>query len=412
MPWNDCVFEDWEDCKWQDWDDCEWDKFSSRDRRRQRRTPRLLGPEAIGDYGRRPQLEGNPGYVEDTKRYSDKAFADAMLAKGEEVRHLEFKQPYRYDSLQKMKYKNEPAFAHQGMQDVATPMGILGQELDGEWRWVRYFDDSRWTPSTGEWFDNRWLEDPDVATWVQHLDDSDWYDYYYSLGGVDPQIVWDGAKWDIGVWNGTALQELGTWVESYRPTHIKINYTGALQYKLIDSADDDIVTQATYTSGQAVEITWGANAIKRIKFYFDANDTITNIEFGTIILGGLDLAVVLDGWWKDLRPKKFRMKFDEATADVSLQDKNGTELYANATYASTDEVYLDFAGAEDISRLVVSGSGDITDLEFLVRIETGSDPDPIQGAERKPRREDYRATKTKRERYVKDKDGHWVKVLY
>lgn len=121
--------------------------------------------------------------------------------------------------------------------------------------------------------------DTSVAGWVAHLDNEDWYDYYYSLGGVDPQIVWDGTKWDIGIWNGTALQELGTWVESYRPTHIRITYTGALQYKLIDAGNSDIVTKSAYTSGQEVEISWGSNDIKRIKFYFDAGDSITNIEF-------------------------------------------------------------------------------------------------------------------------------------
>ena len=449
MPFADTVFQDWDDCIWQNWTDCVWDKFSIVYQDRKTRTMRQLPPEGSGNF-RRPYLEGNPSYVEDNRRSPDVALANVRARTTGEVQpHMTFKQSYRYDQFQKMKYKNVPPFPHEEARlPDETPAGIGGYAF--EWQWVRYFDNARWTPTTGEWFDNRWLEKATV--WTQHLDDSDWYDYYGSMGGSSPQITWDGTKWTSTV-DGAALQELGTWVESYRPDYIKINYSGALEWKLIDSGDSDIVTRAVYTSGQQVTINWGNNAIKRIKFYWDTDDIITNIQFGE--LGGIDLSVK-GNWYKTLRPTKFRMEFANATANVSLQDKNGTEIYANATYASGDEVYLDFAGAEDISRLVVSGSGDITDIEFLQQIEAGNyiasdqrsprtqsspgreinygaggdeyiEPNPIHEPERLPTppllpdpvriHQSERlargriATKGKREKRVKI-NGKWVQVLY
>lgn len=117
---------------------------------------------------------------------------------------------------------------------------------------------------------------------------------------------------------------------------------------------------------------------------------------------------VKGSWYKNLRPRKFKIIFDNATADVSLKDSNGVEIYANGTYASGTEVYFDFAGA-DIARLVVTGSGDITDIEFEQHVEKGStlgsnrrtpripsspelgrtlipDPNPIRAPKRLPRR--------------------------
>jgi hypothetical protein len=53
-----------------------------------------------------------------------------------------------------------------------------------------------------------------------------------------------------------------------------------------------------------------------------------------------------------------------------LRDSNEIEIYGNETYASGTEVNLTFAGA-DIDRLTVTGSGEITDIEFEVQIEKG-----------------------------------------
>ena len=142
------------------------------------------------------------------------------------------------------------------------------------------------------------------------------------------------------------------------------------------------------------------------------DENYPKLEKSGTFSSGIDLSVVAGSWWADLRPRKFRMTFDEATADVSLKDTNGVELYANATYPSGTEVYLVFAGA-DIARLVVTGSGDVTDIEFSQQVEKGStlgsnrrttrkesnaelgrtsllDPNPIRASKRLPRRTDLR----------------------
>lgn len=84
----------------------------------------------------------------------------------------------------------------------------------------------------------------------------------------------------------------------------------------------------------------------------------------------IDISVI-GNWYKNLRFRKFRITFNESTANVSLKDSNGIEIYSNATYASGTEVYLTFSGA-DIARLVVFGSGDITNIEFEQQVEKGS----------------------------------------
>lgn len=174
--WADCVFQNWDDCEWQNWDDCEWDKFaiSYQDSKRGTRTIRKPPAEMLGSF-RRPYLEGNPSYVEDNKRYPDVALANALdIAKGETSPNMIFKQPYMYkitdrqeeevNEFQEMKYRDIPAFLHPlSTQDIGmdTPGDIVagGREepIEYEWVWVRYFDNTRWTPTVGEWFDDRWI---------------------------------------------------------------------------------------------------------------------------------------------------------------------------------------------------------------------------------------------------------------
>lgn len=98
----------------------------------------------------------------------------------------------------------------------------------------------------------------------------------------------------------------------------------------------------------------------------------------------IDLTAGPDTWYKDLRPKKFRMKTYNATSDVSLKDSNGVALYESASYASLDEVPLDFAGA-DINRLLVMGASEIHDIEFLVKVVKGSMPEQPPRTELPPR---------------------------
>lgn len=179
MPWADFACVDWEDCIWQDWADCEWDKFSIVYQDAKTRTMKQLPPEGVGNL-RRPYLEGNPSYVEDNLRYPDAAMANARIKANREVRpHMTFKQPYRYDEFQKMKHRDEPAFPHHETMSaqnmVETPMDIVAEEIpeENEWQWLRYLDDSRWTPIKGGWFDNRWINPAFVPAISWDSDNSD-----------------------------------------------------------------------------------------------------------------------------------------------------------------------------------------------------------------------------------------------
>lgn len=380
MSWADCVLQDWSDCEWADWADCEWDKFETQDRRAGTRAGRQLPPEGLGNF-KSPYLHCDVGYVQDSQQYPDAAIAEALSrTRDEAYPHMKFKQPYRYDDFIKMKYQDKPAFPHhetlsaQNMLD--SPQDIIDQEaidptIEYEWRWVRYFDFSRWTATTGEWFDNRWLEASGTG-WAAYFDNTRWTPWAGAWS-------WDGSKWvaDPTDWF-PELGAIGGWNTGFRPTHARVTFTGSPDFMSIeDQAAFDHYNSGSYSSGTSVALDWtDQNGHEMTDIYsltvgfYPGARSITNIEFYPATVSGINLSVLGD-WYKDLRPKKFRMSFDEATADVSLKDTNATEIYANATYASGDEVAVDFAGA-DIDNLVVSSSGDITDIEFLVQVEKGT----------------------------------------
>lgn len=427
MPWADTVFQDWDDCVWQNWADCEWDKFSivHQDSKKGTRTIRKAGPEGLGNF-RRPYLEGNPSYVEDNKEYPDVAVSNALSKVNRKpLPHMTFKQPYRYEGLQKMKYRNEPAFPHEEMRPPEeTPAGIVagGKEVEYEWRWVRYLDNTRWTPTTGQWFDNRWLVG--AIGWTAYFSDEIWVQDGY------PGTSWDGSNFLFAVSGSDERHRIlavaggQTWDNDYRPSHVKVTYTydNYLIGLYIKDGNGDIIAGSlvdnSYISAAELAITFGSHDINALYFNLGtpANSvTVSNIQFGS---RSVDLSV-LDIWAKDLRPLKMRLTFDNASADVSLKDKDGVNIYTNATYTSEQEVYLHFAGA-DIARLVVNGSGDLRDIEFYQQIEKGSyiassqrplqrertiparpsipDPSPIQSSVRLPRSFHQRTTRSTKSR--------------
>ncbi len=517
MPWADTVFQDldnWADCVWQNWTDCVWDRFSIVYSDRKKRTMRQLPPKALSNV-RRPYLEGNPSYVEDSVRHPDKAYADAIMqATGEEVQHMEFKQPYRYESLQEMKYRDKSAFPHQGTMSAQniiaggaaagagvgggvgqTPNEILdeGKEGESEWKWVRYLDDSQWIPIAGQWFDNRWIAGEEASSSTEKWGENSTDDYSVGTSSdiliykFNPDTGFDGVyiavgcgneatkvnrtvmhfdiKNDLDAVNATSVASAILYLnpDTMNGSHTISAYRvfqywgsaatwnspwitagcaaaddageddGSFDRKATPESSDSTHSAGSYST--VLDLTslaqkWFAGTAKEYGILLQSANEATNnwvrwhqseddpdgerpyLEIQYYI-GGLDLSVT-GALWKDLRPRKFRMTFINATADVSLQDSNGTELYA-ATYGSGGEVDLTFAGA-DIDRLVVSGSGDITDIEFLVQVEKGlyagsdqrtprqktdpgsgytafPDPNPIQDSERLPRRFQQRTTR-------------------
>lgn len=288
MPWNDCVLEDWDDCEWADWADCEWDKFSLRDRTAGTRTIRKLPPEASGNW-KRPYLEGNPSYIEDSQRYPDLAIANALMkTKGEIPPHMAFKRPYLEgnDNFQKMKYQTPPAGSpyladlDSAWNALETPQAIIDEEvinptIEYEWKWVRYFDNSRWIPNSvggvlptgGIWFDNRWLPEADPGG-----------DYY------------------------VILEVTGSWFRNFRPRKMRIDCDGsAFQYiALFDDISilNPIINVDDYSALTEITIPWAGRDIDGIGFAWSAATppeppeptAVTNIEFYQQVEKGTYLA--------------------------------------------------------------------------------------------------------------------------
>ena len=115
--------------------------------------------------------------------------------------------------------------------------------------------------------------------WVAHFDNSDWE--ISSLG------TWDTDHWDSELFGSdywVLLGDIGTWASAYRPTKIRVTFTGqtTLVLTLADGlgGETDLVSDEAATSGEEFEITWGEGDIATLNFQTDAgNFVITNIEF-------------------------------------------------------------------------------------------------------------------------------------
>jgi hypothetical protein len=79
------------------------------------------------------------------------------------------------------------------------------------------------------------------------------------------------------------LEELGTWVNNFRPLKIRIthNYvSGALEMILKDKLSNIIAQDVSLISGEEIDINWDDYDIDNLFFLeFDTNYEIQNIEF-------------------------------------------------------------------------------------------------------------------------------------
>lgn len=116
--------------------------------------------------------------------------------------------------------------------------------------WQAFFDNTRWSPSAGSW------------------SGSDWD----SVSIPNNQII---------------LNELGTWVNGFRPSKIRVTHTGTSPFgytlTLRDKNNSTIATNASYISATEVAITFGASDIDNLELIDNvlpfAAFKITNIEF-------------------------------------------------------------------------------------------------------------------------------------
>ena len=121
----------------------------------------------------------------------------------------------------------------------------------------------------------------DGSKWVEHFDDT-----YWSTSGY--QNEWDGTKWQLYVpANGAqqrSLTPIGTWAQNYRPSHIRVTYTGvALDGFMVWDTEQNVIAGAVdngYESGELLDITFGSYDIGWLTFVMPPEFLyVTGIEF-------------------------------------------------------------------------------------------------------------------------------------
>lgn len=113
--------------------------------------------------------------------------------------------------------------------------------------WSAYFNNTRWTPVSGEWY---------AST--------------YWLSGTDTDLI---------------LSESGTWVEGYRPTQCRITYAAAYTLRFIAITNSDgTITYGTGPTGTMSSATFNLDCSGDIGRLYSLGDWyndhyISNIEF-------------------------------------------------------------------------------------------------------------------------------------
>ena len=115
--------------------------------------------------------------------------------------------------------------------------------------------------------------------WQQHFDSSDW--------DVEFNISWEefpSEHWECDTAaTNTGLNTDGSWWSGYRPTLLRVTYSGAAisQLTLTDTNSDQIAAKVSYTSGEEIAISFGSYNIDKIFFAKGSGQDIdiNNIEF-------------------------------------------------------------------------------------------------------------------------------------
>ena len=116
--------------------------------------------------------------------------------------------------------------------------------------------------------------------WQQHFDSSDW-DIEFNISWEEfPSEHWECTT--AATNTGLDASSAGWWID-YRPTLIRVTYTGdpISQLTLVDTNSDQIAVKVSYTSGEEIAINFGSYNLDRLFFAKGGgNDVdITNIEF-------------------------------------------------------------------------------------------------------------------------------------
>lgn len=140
---------------------------------------------------------------------------------------------------------------------------------------------SRWSNSkkgwnAGRWAGVRWDAPPAEGTWQSFFDNTRWAD--------DGFGSWNGSEWiSSGEPPAIDLIDIGVWYIGFRPTSLRVTYTGPVSINL--ELYNDVDFQAgpvSVTSLQEVPVTFGASG-DFFYMYMETEDlsgiTVTNIEF-------------------------------------------------------------------------------------------------------------------------------------
>lgn len=116
--------------------------------------------------------------------------------------------------------------------------------------------------------------------WVSILDNTKWQD-----GGAKATFTWNvGGWWEWAGAPGTGyLEAIGTWADGFRPTMVRVTYSGTLpsELQVVDDTLTVVGSDGYYHSGSAIEfIPFLSNDIFQLRFnVWDSDLNITNIEF-------------------------------------------------------------------------------------------------------------------------------------
>lgn len=120
------------------------------------------------------------------------------------------------------------------------------------------------------------------GVWTSHHDDSDWKKVYWHFD-------WNGTAWvktgGLGLGNAyIQVEDAATWQDDYRPTKVKVSYSGAAAEFWIQGTGQymlgSVGTYVALTSGQEADLNDYDDDIYRFGIKDPTADvTITNIEF-------------------------------------------------------------------------------------------------------------------------------------
>jgi len=127
----------------------------------------------------------------------------------------------------------------------------------------------------------------DRDNWVSLFDNSVWTGNGYYIGALPSGALWVNSKWLIPVGTNKITPEVtpaGTDFDTFRPTKLKITYTGAESLDIIlHHANGESYETADYVSGSDLFVFWGLYAITKIEFkrndVYELYPYITSIEF-------------------------------------------------------------------------------------------------------------------------------------